>query len=203
MRPLIIIDAAHLKGTYLGTNIVVVGMDSNNQIIPIATGVAQSDTNESWTWFLSKLKDCIREVSNLTIISDRHYAITHACKNEFPNSFHGYCCRHLMMNCNMKSDKLNGLYWKTYKAYTILKFEKLIALILAMHRMMNLHNGHLQRNIKGTYAGIIYPLQDVSSWHTPHDLPPILGKNLPGGPKKKDRIPSRGEGRINIKCGRC
>ena len=129
MRPLIIIDAAHLKGTYLGTNIVVVGMDGNNQIIPIATGVAQSETNESRTWFLSKLKDCIGEVPNMTIISDRHYAITHACKNVFPNAFHGYCCRHLMMNCNMQTDKLNGLYWKTCKAYTIPEFEKLIRLI--------------------------------------------------------------------------
>ncbi|GJX36802.1 transposase, MuDR, MULE transposase domain protein [Tanacetum coccineum] len=107
-------------------------MDGNNQIIPIATGVAQSETNESWTWFLRKLKDCIGEVPNLTIISDMHYAITHACKNVFPNSFHGYCCRHLMMNCNMQSDKLNGLYWKTCKAYTIPEFEKLISLILTV-----------------------------------------------------------------------
>nr|GEU85588.1 hypothetical protein [Tanacetum cinerariifolium] len=65
----------------------------------------------------------------------------------------------------------------------------------------------LNKDIKGIYARKIYPLQDVSSWHTPHDfplvLPPILGKNLPGRPKKKDRIPSQGEGRINNKCGRC
>ncbi|GJU98964.1 hypothetical protein Tco_1328235 [Tanacetum coccineum] len=39
MRPLIIIDAAHLKGSYLGTNLVVVGMDGNNQIILLPTGV--------------------------------------------------------------------------------------------------------------------------------------------------------------------
>ncbi|GKB81339.1 transposase, MuDR, MULE transposase domain protein [Tanacetum coccineum] len=227
-------------------------MDGNNQIIPIATGVAQSETNESWTWFLSKLKDCIGEVPNLTIISDRHYAITHACKNVFPNSFHGYCCRHLMMNCNMQSDKLNGLYWKTCKAYTIPKFEKLISLILTVrpdsHRKLIqagfskwtralcpttrynymtsnsvesinaltkdvrklpitqlmdwfrdlLQKWYYERRAKhqGTYSGIIYPLQDVSSWHTSHDfplvLPPVLGKNLPGRPKKKDRIPSQG-----------
>ena len=65
----------------------------------------------------------------------------------------------------------------------------------------------LNKNLKGTYAGIIYPVRDVSSWHTPNDLPlvlpPVLGKNLPGRPKKKDRIPSKGEGRINNKCGRC
>nr|GEU40811.1 transposase, MuDR, MULE transposase domain protein [Tanacetum cinerariifolium] len=45
--------------TYLGTNLVVVGMDGNNQIIPIATGVSQGETGESWTWFLRKLKECI------------------------------------------------------------------------------------------------------------------------------------------------
>ncbi|GKD61655.1 transposase, MuDR, MULE transposase domain protein [Tanacetum coccineum] len=298
-------------------------MDMNNQIIPIATGVSQSETNKSWTWFLSKLKDCIREVPNLTIISDRHYAITHACKNMFPNYFHGYCCRHLMMNCNMQSDKLNGIYWKTFKAYTIAEFEKFISLICyvrpdshrklveagfskwsramcpttrynymtsnsvesvnaltkdvqklpitmlmdwfrdllqkwyyerrAKHKdapddeltewatakvkgectcrkwkLSGLPCGHicamarfagftsvaqlakpwfLNRNLKGTYEGIIYPLQDVSSWNSPHEyplvLPPIMGKNLPGRPKNKDHIPSQGEGRINNKYGRC
>ncbi|GJW93446.1 transposase, MuDR, MULE transposase domain protein [Tanacetum coccineum] len=61
MRPLIIIDAAHLKGTYQGINLVAVRMDGNNQIRPIATGVSQGETGESWTWFLSKLKDCIGE----------------------------------------------------------------------------------------------------------------------------------------------
>ncbi|GKC83561.1 transposase, MuDR, MULE transposase domain protein [Tanacetum coccineum] len=127
MRPLIIIDAAHLKGTYLGTNLVAVGMDGNNQIIPIATGVSQGETGESWTWFLRKLKDCIGEVSNLAIISDRHYAITLACNIVFPNAFHGYCCCHLMMNYGMKSDKFKEIYWKTCKAYTPEDFEKLMS----------------------------------------------------------------------------
>ncbi|GJW94225.1 hypothetical protein Tco_0173897 [Tanacetum coccineum] len=65
MRPLIIIDAAHLKGSYLGTNLVAVGMDGNNQIIPIATGVSQGETvarvegltsvnNLAKPWFLIK-----------------------------------------------------------------------------------------------------------------------------------------------------
>ncbi|GJZ27002.1 transposase, MuDR, MULE transposase domain protein [Tanacetum coccineum] len=127
MRPLIIIDATHLKGTYLGTNLVAVAIDGNNHIIPIATGVSQGETGESWTWFLRKLKDCIGEVPNLAIILDRHYAITLACNTVFPNSFHGYCCRHLMMNYDMKSDKFKELYWKTCKAYTLEDFEKLMS----------------------------------------------------------------------------
>nr|GEU38853.1 transposase, MuDR, MULE transposase domain protein [Tanacetum cinerariifolium] len=51
MRSVIIIDAAHLKGTYQGTNLVAVRIDRNSQIIPIATGVSQGETGESWTWY--------------------------------------------------------------------------------------------------------------------------------------------------------
>ncbi|GKE96800.1 transposase, MuDR, MULE transposase domain protein, partial [Tanacetum coccineum] len=60
--------------------------DGNNQIIPIATGVSQGETEESWTWFMLKLKECIGEVPNLAIISDRHPGIILACKMVFPNA---------------------------------------------------------------------------------------------------------------------
>ena len=129
MRPLIIIDAAHLKGRYLGTNLAAVGMDGNNQIIPIATGVTQGETGETWSWFLTNLKECIGEVPGLAIISDRHYAISLACKNVFPNAFHGYCCRHMMMNANMQSESLKNLYWKTCKAYTPAEFDMCVCAI--------------------------------------------------------------------------
>ncbi|GKB71600.1 transposase, MuDR, MULE transposase domain protein [Tanacetum coccineum] len=107
-------------------------MDGNNQIIPIATGVSQGETGELWTWFLKKLKECIGEVPNLAKISDKHYAITLACNTVFLNSFHGYCCRHLMMNCGMQSDKFKELYWKTCKAYSPEDFKKLMSDILAV-----------------------------------------------------------------------
>ncbi|GKC23701.1 transposase, MuDR, MULE transposase domain protein, partial [Tanacetum coccineum] len=132
MRPLIKIDGAHLKGTYLGTNLLVVGMDANNLIIPLATGVSQGETIETWSWFLTKLKECIGEDPNLVIISDRHYSITVTCANVFPNAFHGCCCRHLMMNCKFKSDKLKAWYWKTCKAYTVPEFKRSISGIKAL-----------------------------------------------------------------------
>nr|GEU46455.1 transposase, MuDR, MULE transposase domain protein [Tanacetum cinerariifolium] len=46
MQPLLITNGAHLKGTYKGTNLVLVGMDGNNQIIPIATGVSQGTVKD-------------------------------------------------------------------------------------------------------------------------------------------------------------
>nr|GEV81292.1 transposase, MuDR, MULE transposase domain protein [Tanacetum cinerariifolium] len=89
MRPLLITDGAHLKGTYKGINLVLVRMDGNNQIVPIATGVSQGETGESWTWFLLNFKECIGEVLNLAIITDRHPAIILACNMIFSNAFHG------------------------------------------------------------------------------------------------------------------
>nr|GEX64571.1 transposase, MuDR, MULE transposase domain protein [Tanacetum cinerariifolium] len=41
-------------GTYLGTNLLAVGIDGNNQIIPIATDVSQGETGPSWTWKMCK-----------------------------------------------------------------------------------------------------------------------------------------------------
>nr|GEX73558.1 transposase, MuDR, MULE transposase domain protein [Tanacetum cinerariifolium] len=116
-------DEAHLKGTYLVTNLLAVGMDANNQIIPLATGVAQGETVESWSWFLTKLKECIDDVPNLAIISDRHYSITIACRTVFPQAFHRFCCRHLLLNCNLKSKKHKAMYWNTFKAYLERDFE--------------------------------------------------------------------------------
>ncbi|GKC18482.1 transposase, MuDR, MULE transposase domain protein [Tanacetum coccineum] len=127
IRPLIKIDGAHLKGTYIGTNLLAVGMDANNQIIPLATGVAQGETVENWSWFLTKLKECIGDVPNLAIISDRHYSITIICRTIFPQAFHGFCCRHLLLNCNLKSKKHKAMYWKTCKAYLERDFKRAIS----------------------------------------------------------------------------
>ncbi|KAJ9544534.1 hypothetical protein OSB04_024241 [Centaurea solstitialis] len=59
LRRVLIIDAAHLKGPYLGTMFLVVAMYGNNNIVPIAFGVGRSETAEEWTWCLSMLKRCI------------------------------------------------------------------------------------------------------------------------------------------------
>ncbi|GJS56700.1 transposase, MuDR, MULE transposase domain protein [Tanacetum coccineum] len=122
LRPLLIIDAAHLKGQYKGTNLVAVGMDGNNQIVPIAFGICKGETGLCWSWWMSVLKECIGDNPNLLFISDRHAAIALAVRNEFPLAFHAVCCRHLMMNLALKNKKTKGLYWKICKAYTAEEF---------------------------------------------------------------------------------
>ncbi|GJU88431.1 transposase, MuDR, MULE transposase domain protein [Tanacetum coccineum] len=118
LRPVLMIDAAHLKGLYKGTNLVAVTIDGNNQIVPIEFGICKGETGPCWSWWMSVLKECIGDNPNLLFISDRHAAIALAVEKEFPLAFHVVCCRHLVMNLGLKNKKRKGLFWKICKAYT-------------------------------------------------------------------------------------
>ncbi|GJU39867.1 transposase, MuDR, MULE transposase domain protein [Tanacetum coccineum] len=88
LRPLLIIDASHLKGLYKGTNLVAVGMDENNQIVPIAFGICKRETGLCWSHWMFVLKEFIGDNPNLLFIFDRHPAIALAVHNESPLAFH-------------------------------------------------------------------------------------------------------------------
>ncbi|GJZ54537.1 transposase, MuDR, MULE transposase domain protein [Tanacetum coccineum] len=125
LRPLVIIDGAHLKDdVYHGVNLLAVGMDGNNQTLPIAFGICQGEDGAGWTWFLEELKACISQKPNLSIISNRHPAILESVKKVFLNAFHGFCCRHLMMNAVIKKEKHKAVYWEACKADTIEAFDE-------------------------------------------------------------------------------
>ena len=51
MRPLIIIDGAHLKDEFFGTMYLAIAMDGNNQIPSLAYGVGKYEIFRSWDWF--------------------------------------------------------------------------------------------------------------------------------------------------------
>ncbi|KAE8654054.1 Rac-like GTP-binding protein RHO1 [Hibiscus syriacus] len=82
MRPIIIVDEAHLKGRYLGVNLLAVVMDANNGILPIAYGVGKSETSDSWTWANS---------------------IDNAVRRCFPYAIHGLCGVHSYKNLKSRS----------------------------------------------------------------------------------------------------
>ncbi|XP_071689217.1 uncharacterized protein [Rutidosis leptorrhynchoides] len=126
VRPIIIVDAAHLKGGYLGTNLVAVAMDGNNGILPLAYGIGEGETNSVWSWFFGNLRDhlmsygMVDRMSEITFISDRAASIAHGIANVFPEAFHAHCARHLFMNIKTKSNKMKFFdwhFWKMVKAY--------------------------------------------------------------------------------------
>ncbi|KAK3199142.1 hypothetical protein Dsin_022557 [Dipteronia sinensis] len=96
--PVIAIDGTFLKGPYRWVLFVAVCMDGNDQIFPLAFDVGDSETNEAWEWFLTRLHKSVSEVDDLVIFFDRKGSITTGVEKVFPNSFHGACAVHLERN---------------------------------------------------------------------------------------------------------
>ncbi|XP_071708234.1 uncharacterized protein [Rutidosis leptorrhynchoides] len=135
-RPVIIVDGAHLKSRYLGTNLIAVTMDANNGILPLAYGIGAGETTDHWTWFFGNLRDSLQSsgccIINLTIISDRAPAIAAGISNVFPEVFHALCARHLLGNLKSVSKRVKSYewhYWKMCKAYRKSDFDHHYAIL--------------------------------------------------------------------------
>ena len=71
-RPVISIDATHLYGKYKGKLMIAMATDANNKIYPVAFTVVESESIETWGWFLVCIRTYVIDRRHLRVISDRH-----------------------------------------------------------------------------------------------------------------------------------
>ncbi|XP_019240391.1 PREDICTED: uncharacterized protein LOC109220384 [Nicotiana attenuata] len=76
-RPAIAVDATFLKSKFCGVLMISVSKDANNQIFPLAFGIAEYENNNSYEWYFSQLRNAIGSRENLIFLSDRHQAIAY------------------------------------------------------------------------------------------------------------------------------
>ncbi|XP_070057122.1 protein FAR1-RELATED SEQUENCE 4-like [Nicotiana tomentosiformis] len=104
-RPVIAVDATFLKSKYRGVLMISVSKDANNQIFPLAFGIAESENNNSYEWYFSELRNAIGSRDNLIFLSDRHQSIAHGIAKVYPESHHGICIYHLEQNLKRRKVK--------------------------------------------------------------------------------------------------
>ncbi|KAL5574090.1 hypothetical protein UlMin_023687 [Ulmus minor] len=128
-RPVISIDATHLKGKYRGILFTAVCHDANQQIFPLAFGIGDSENDASWSWFLGRVKSVFGVNPALVIVSDRHRSINNAVQEVFPQAFHGICMYHLLNNLKTKfrnkTKELEQHYIRSAKTYNLQDFHVL------------------------------------------------------------------------------
>ncbi|KAL9669481.1 hypothetical protein QQ045_007028 [Rhodiola kirilowii] len=84
---------------------IVVTFDAENQILPLACALVESENIESWKWFMTCIRNGVTQREGLCIISDRHIGIMRVMeKDEWkpPKAYHRICIRHFASNLNLK-----------------------------------------------------------------------------------------------------
>ncbi|XP_062103219.1 uncharacterized protein LOC133814247 [Humulus lupulus] len=119
IRPVICVDGTFLTTKCGGTLLCAMSQDANKQIYPIAFSVVDSENNDSWLYFLLRLKEAIGEVENLVFVSDRHTSKASALTKIFPQAHHGACIHHVSMNicAKFKTDHCHEEFFLATKAY--------------------------------------------------------------------------------------
>ncbi|XP_025685398.1 uncharacterized protein [Arachis hypogaea] len=70
-KPFVSVNGTHLYGRYGGVLLIAVAQDSNNNILPIAFVIVESESTESWSFFLTNLRHYVTPQEGLLVISDR------------------------------------------------------------------------------------------------------------------------------------
>ncbi|XP_058781151.1 uncharacterized protein LOC131655272 [Vicia villosa] len=100
-RPFIGLDGCHLKHKYGGILFIAVGRDPNDQYLPVAFAVVESETKDSWSWFMKLLIEDIGD-GRWCFISDQQKGLVQVFEEEYPAYEHRFCLRHLYANFKKK-----------------------------------------------------------------------------------------------------
>jgi len=81
-RPVLCVDGTFLTGKYKGQILTAIGVDANQQILPLAFAFVEGENKESWLWFLRHLKiGVVQDRPNVCLIHDRHAGLLSAIKS--------------------------------------------------------------------------------------------------------------------------
>ncbi|KAG0474047.1 hypothetical protein HPP92_015904 [Vanilla planifolia] len=133
LRPLITIDSAELHGKYSGSLLVATGIDGNDGLFPLAFAIAESETEETWNWFLRCIRNSVTDRDDITIISDRGRGLMDAVKSVYPSRFtsHRYCMRQL--SCSLrkefKDEILVNLFWEAARKTESCEFDEIMKIL--------------------------------------------------------------------------
>lgn len=98
-RPFLGVDSTVLTGWWRGQLASASAVDGHNWLFPVAYGVFQSESADSWSWFFEKLYKAIGSPLGLVISTDAGKGIDIGVTKVFCNGVeHRECMRHLVKN---------------------------------------------------------------------------------------------------------
>jgi hypothetical protein len=90
------VDSTTLNGRWTEHLHSVTSVDNHSWMFPLAFGFFESESRDSWTWFLQQLRKAIGQSLVLAICSDACKGLTIAVIDVFPVAKRRECFRHLI-----------------------------------------------------------------------------------------------------------
>jgi hypothetical protein len=110
--------------------LIAVGIDANNNGLPIAWALVPIENEYWWTWFFEHLQgSCpVTLDENYIFISDREKGLSPAIEKVYPIAFHAYCCQHIADNIQTQFGiKCRSPFWAYARAKSKVAFDKALA----------------------------------------------------------------------------
>ncbi|XP_070029030.1 uncharacterized protein [Nicotiana sylvestris] len=205
-RPVIAVDATFLKSKFRGVLIISVSKDANNQIFPLAFGIAESENKNSYEWYFSKLRNAIGSRENLIFLSDRHQDIAYGIAKVFPVD---------SWRSRVEEEGITFLVDLNKRTCDCFQFQfdelPCIQAIAAIEKR-NIKKSnfcshwYLKESWLKTYERQIHPVGHTDSWIVPQNVKSQIVKppdfKVPLGRRQKKRhIPATESSKITFKCG--
>ncbi|XP_023753419.1 uncharacterized protein LOC111901779 [Lactuca sativa] len=113
----------------------VVALDGNHEPLLLAIGLGTLECEESWRWFMMKLKEFLGEDTEVGFISNLCDKIDFVVHSVYPDSYHGYCpkdiARKIRYSVGHNDTEVEKLFWKSCNAYSVHDF------YLCLERLQN------------------------------------------------------------------
>ncbi|XP_023741380.1 uncharacterized protein LOC111889465 [Lactuca sativa] len=112
-----------------------VALDGNHEPLLLAIGLGTLECEESWRWFMMKLKECLGEDTEVGFISNLCDKIDFVVDSVYPDSYHGYCpkdiARKIRDSVGHDDTEVKTLFRKSCNAYSVHEF------YLCLERLQN------------------------------------------------------------------
>jgi hypothetical protein len=178
------VDGTFLKGKFVQTLLLAVGIDANGHNVLLAWAVVESENRSSWEWFFRHLRRVLVEITTepSTFVSDRDKGLLEAERVLGPHVVVAWCCHHLKDNfCKAHGKGLAPHFWSVARAKTGDAYERALSKMAEVKPSAAqwCRDHHPERWVEALFVGRRYG----------HDTSNIV-ESLNGGLKLERELPT-------------